>query len=489
MVIEHAYDSDRYLEFIDTRRGTRTLITKDLETTDFDSRNRAVKARDALNRVSYLFYKGDAFVPFKIAITGEGTWEREGDRAAGPSDIYRWKETASGQIAERAVFARDGRYSFIASPAAAERSTGDQPGSVEFLHDGGKPSALIKTVKRRDGSTSKFNVVRQTDGTWRDDTGKAYESAWGGEALGRLFLAASNGRAIRRVESDGTESETRYDDRYQLASFVEWNALGEATLVQDARLTVTRFLRDDRGDIEGIMQGENLASRVKGTNEWRISLAPDAPVTASVKIDGSGNQVWTATSGLVRTARADGTVQIQWPAGHRTSIRADGSETTHVFRAGNGVREVVHHANGRVEITFRSGVKWRQESYSNAIHQIDESGQATKDETGRPRVSRGSIAVAKGGVTTLMDDDTRNVAVFFPDGKSTRLDYLSGTGWIDVVSGRLCRNSQELDERLREIGAANPTQPDGAYRMGDANRIDRIGLFRALDELLWEAPK
>jgi hypothetical protein len=46
-----------------------------------------------------------------------------------------------------------------------------------------------------------------------------------------------------------------------------------------------------------------------------------------------------------------------------------------------------------------------------------------------------------------------------------------------------------MDERLREIGAVNPTRPDGAYRMENANPIDRIGVFRALDELRKEAPK
>jgi YD repeat-containing protein len=264
-----------------------------------------------------------------------------------------------------------------------------------------------------------------------------------------VFLYSKESKLQRTLDADGTEWEVQRSADEKTFTRVERDALGRVTSVQDENYNITRFIRNENGELTRILMGQDELWKTKdGT--WvskanpnlQIKLNPaDGPV-----ISANGDQTWTDDQNNVRVVRADGSVELSRPDGSKSIYSSDGSSTRTIYGPGGDIQEVTAGADGSVEVILRSGEVLRQSAYSTTINSSTRGSY------------EGSLEVGKNGVLTVFTDGTKTADVYYTNGQARHLQH-AVTGNIDNIVGKTIKD-EALAKKISEQIKASPTQAE-----------------------------
>jgi hypothetical protein len=423
-------------EIHDVQNGKRSTIGTDGTLSKYDHLDRLSYQEDLDGRSTFLFYDGDGTTPVRRGEAG-GIEAKLKDKA-----------------------------------------------TLDIGLEQGQLHTVERTVQARDGTTARKQIVRRDGNWWTDDDRNRFASAWVSGSPRRVFLGSNNGRFIRAIHEDGTETLLSFDDRYDTRSRVVKSALGEVAAVMHADKTITRFWRDDSGRIEVIAQGPDLLARGKAAQEtYGPSTQPNTWWRVRLSVNGDGDQSWTGRNGTVRTVKADGTVSLEAPNGHKSFHSPNGS-VRHQFpgRVGTSIMEVSEFPNGDIEWAFSNGIVGRHAAYGTVNEFLTKDLTPHLDRQGRPHRIRGYASVSPAGDLAFLQLESRVLRVDHADGVNTEFAHAGSAGWQDPHTGEVFADSpREIQQRLRAIGMPAPGLPNRHQRLSRtenaANDRLTLGLF------------
>jgi hypothetical protein len=332
-------------------------------------------------------------------------------------------------------------------------------GTLSVLLEQGHLQAVERTVQTRQGTIEKKQIVRRDGNWWIDEDRYRFASAWVSEAPRRVFLASNNGRFIRAIHEDGTETLFSVDDRYETRSRVVKSALGEVAAVKHADQTVTHFERDDTGSIHMITQGPDLLVRdKKAAQETYKPSTSDTSFRVRLSVNGGGEQSWTGRDGTVRTVKADGTILLEAPNGRKSLYSPDRS-VRHQFpgRIGMYLAEVSQFPNGDLEWAFSNGSVGRHVAHGTVSELLTRDRTPDIDRQGRAQRTREYVSVNPAGDLAFLRPESRVLRVNHAAGTNTEFARAGSAGWRDPYTGEVFADSpREIQQRLWAMGMPAP---------------------------------
>lgn len=298
----------------------------------------------------------------------------------------------------------------------------------------------------KDTTTGKFVEYRGTGDKVLEKTGSSYTSisTWDDQ----IYLYDRVSKSNKTIESNGKEWEINRhaEDRF---TRIERDELGRVTSVQDENFNITHFIRDEKGDLREVIQGETKLYKSK-SGTWVSEQNPDLQIhveKGGPQVTHNGDQIWRDTSGNVRIARADGSVELPHKDGSKTIISPDGNFTTTIYAPGSDIISVKAGKNGSVQVTKADGEVLTQSAYSDLI-QSNRKGEPYK----------GSLEVGSDGRLTVFTDEDNRADVYWSNGAEKHLK-LEVTGDINSAVNRAIKDPTKASEIAAAI-KENPARID-----------------------------
>jgi hypothetical protein len=234
-----------------------------------------------------------------------------------------------------------------------------------------------------------------------------------------------------------------------------------------------------------ISQGPDVVVRDKkeAQETYGLSIQPNTSLRVRLSVNSRGEQHWTGRNGTVRTVRADGTVVLAAPNGHKSFYTPNGA-VRHEFpgRVGTSITEVSDFPNGDIEWKFSDGTLGRHAAHGSLQELLGKGLTPALDRQGRPQRSRGYVAVSPTGDLAFLRPESRVLRVSHAGGADTEFAHAGSAGWQDPGTGEVFADSlPELQRRLMAIGSAIPgvssRHQDLARTEGGTHFRLTLGLF------------
>jgi YD repeat-containing protein len=405
----------------------------------------------------------------KVTVGGDGTLSQYDHR-----DRLSYQETLEGKSvylfydSETAVSAPRNEVGGISRPL-------EGAATVDIALDQGRLRSVERSVRGRDGKTTRTVIARLSRDEWIDDEQHRYSAAWISQAPRRVFLVSDHGMFMRVIHEDGSESRVGHDSQYERRFLVVKNAWGEVTDVRHANGRVTHFNRDEAGKIVVVQQGPDALVLDKKAGAFGSSIGPGR-LWVGLQVNSQGAQIWTGKNGVERVVAPDDTIELKRPDGSRLVFGPDGTRR-HVFagRQGASLSEVTALPNGDLEWTFSDGTVGRYAAHGTITESLTKERSPALDAQGRPRRSRGHAAVnTTGDLSLLTTTDRPGLVIRHADGGVTEFESAGAGTWKDPRTSEVFLGSLgEIQRRLTAIGAATPglssrhmdfTETEGANR-------------------------
>jgi hypothetical protein len=362
--------------------------------------------------------------------------------------------------------------------------------TIDIALDQGRLRTVERSVKGRDGKTTRTVVARRDGEEWIDDEQTRYSAAWITQTPRRVFLASDHGTFLRVIREDGGETRVGYDNQYGLRFRVDRNAWGEVTAVKHADRKITRFIRDEAGTIDVVTQSADalVLDKKQTLPTFGPSISPRSRWPISLLVNSQGVQIWSARTGFRRIVSPDGQIELSRPDGSKCFFGPDGTRR-HVFARGasTSVSQVTEHQNGDLEWVLADGAVGRHAAHGLIIESFRADRSPALDGQGRPRRSRGHAAVTSRGDLALLTLDPPALVIRHADGRVKEFSSAGSAAWKDPETGEVFAGSwHEVQQRLAAIGAAAPGLSSRHLDLAKTESANRYRLTLGLFEL--EAP-
>lgn len=390
------------------------------------------------------------------------------DAATGKVEIINSNGTAEHFKSEGTRVVTDA----AGNPTAAYSNDGKTVLNYEYAKGkNGQPelSSLTRTTTGDDGKSVVTKIVKEGDkfvektGSSEADlkaTGNTYSSM--STFSDNVYFYNKEQKTQRTIDANGTEWEVRRfgegsDERF---TRIERDAQGRVTTVQDQNFNITHFVRNENGELTRVIQGEDELNKTKD-NTWVSSANPDLQIhlkdgATGPIITSNGDQIWQDKDNVTRTVKADGSVEIDRPNGSRTIISADGQMTRTIYAADKGgeVQEVRAGKDGSVEVIMRNGDVLKQSAYSKII----------TSTTRTPAEFEGSLEVGKDGQLTFFTLSDKSTNVYYSDGSAKYLSHVVTGDIGKIVSQDLKDKSPETIKAITDAIKARPTDAESVLK-------------------------